>query len=224
MGPLVFAVARRRPPDARQGYPWGQLGVGPHPPAPLAVPLALRAGPPPWEASFAVAFLQWANQHRWLPGQGHVTYVELALDFEAHANGPSQPPATTGCGGVTLLLRTKGQVLKMALDALQPHEQVGGLPKELWVAKSLLPLGASGVWGGRRACCSRALPSGCFKCTAGSCGRGAWLGQERDSRICSYYITSHRRGRGRSHCGPFSACRAGRCSATGKGPAKEARA
>ena len=33
-GPSVFAIARRRPLDARQGYPWGQLGAGPHPPAP----------------------------------------------------------------------------------------------------------------------------------------------------------------------------------------------
>ena len=59
-GPSVFAIARRRPPDARRGYPWGQLGAGPHRPAPPAAPLALRAGPPPgwpWEASFAVALL-----------------------------------------------------------------------------------------------------------------------------------------------------------------------
>ena len=63
-GPSVFAIARRRPPDARRGYPWGKLGAGPHPPAPPMVPLALRGGPPPgwpWEASFAMALLQWAS-------------------------------------------------------------------------------------------------------------------------------------------------------------------
>ena len=101
-GPLVFAIARRHPPDARRGYPWGQLGAGPHPPAPPSAPLALRAGPPPgwpWEASFAMALLQWASRLRWLPGQGHVTYVELALDFEATRSGHSWPPAITGCGG-----------------------------------------------------------------------------------------------------------------------------
>ena len=145
-GPSVFAIARRRPPAARRGYPWGQLGAGPHRPAPPAAPLALRAGPPPgwpWEASFAVALLQWAGQLRWLPGQGHVTYVELALDFEAYAERALPAPSDHRLRGVTLPLRTRGQVLKMALDALQPHLQAGDLMqgKEVWMAKSLLPLG-----------------------------------------------------------------------------------
>ena len=145
-GPSVFAIARKRPPDARRGYPWGQLGAGPHPPAPPVAPLAMRAGPPPgWprEASFAVALLQWASQLRWLPGQGHVTYVELALDFEAHAGRALPAPSDHRLWGVTLPLRTRGQVLKMALDALQPHLQAGDLlqGKEVWTAKSLLPLG-----------------------------------------------------------------------------------
>ena len=145
-GPSVFAIARRRPPDARRGYPWGQLGAVPHPPAPPAAPLALRAGPPPgwpWEASFAMALLQWASRLRWLPGQGHVTYVELALDFEAHAARALPAPSDHRLRGVTLPLRTRGQVLKMALDALQPHLQAGDLlqGKEVWMAKSLLPLG-----------------------------------------------------------------------------------
>ena len=84
-GPSVFAIARRCPPDACRGYPWGQLGAGPYPPAPPTSPLHLRASPPPgwpWEASFAMALLQWANRLQWLPGRGHVTYVELPLDFE----------------------------------------------------------------------------------------------------------------------------------------------
>ena len=59
-GPSVFAITRRHPPDARRGYPWGQLGPSPHPPAPPKALLSLRAGPPPgwpWEASFAMALL-----------------------------------------------------------------------------------------------------------------------------------------------------------------------
>ena len=39
-GPSVFAIARRCPPDARPGYPWGQQGAGPHLPAPPTAPLA----------------------------------------------------------------------------------------------------------------------------------------------------------------------------------------
>ena len=145
-GPSVFAVARRRPPDARRGYPWGQLGAGPHLPAPPAVLLALRAGPPPgwpWEASFAEALLLQASQLRWLPGQGHVTYVELAVDLEAHAERALSAHSDHKLRAVTLPLRARGQVLKRALDALQPHVQAGELlqGKEVWMAKSLLPLG-----------------------------------------------------------------------------------
>ena len=90
-----------------------------------------------------MALLQWASRLRWLPGQGHMTYVELALDFEAHAERALPAPSNHRLQGVTLPLRTRGQVLKMALDALQPHLQAGDLlqGKEVWMAKSLLPLG-----------------------------------------------------------------------------------
>ena len=90
-----------------------------------------------------MALLQWASRLRWLPGQGHVTYVELALDFEAHAARALPAPSDHRLRGVTLPLRTRGQVLKMALDALQPHLQAGDLlqGKEVWMTKSLLPLG-----------------------------------------------------------------------------------
>ena len=70
-------------------------------------------------------------------------YVELALDFEAHAERALPAPSDHRLRGVTLPLRTWGQVLKMALDALQPHLQAGDplQGKEVWMAKSLLPLG-----------------------------------------------------------------------------------
>ena len=72
-----------------------------------------------------------------------MTFVEVALDFEAHAEWALQAPSDHRLRGVTLPLCTRGQVLKGALDALQPHVQAGGLlrGKELWMAKSLPPLG-----------------------------------------------------------------------------------
>ena len=145
-GPSVYAIARRRPPDAHRGYFWGQPGPGPHPPAPAAAPLALRASPPrrwPWGASFAMALLHWASRQRWLPGQGHVTYVELALDFEAHAERALPAPIAHRIRGLALPLRSRGQLLKFALDVLQPHLQAADLleGKVVWMAKSLLPLG-----------------------------------------------------------------------------------
>ena len=118
-GTSVFAIARRRPPDARRGYPWGQLGASLYPPAPPTAPLALRAGPPPgWpsEASFTMALLWWVSRLWWLPRQGHVTYVEL--DFEGHVERSVPAPTDHRLRGVTLPLRTRGQVLRMALHVL----------------------------------------------------------------------------------------------------------
>ena len=56
-----------------------------------------------------------------------MTYVELALDLEAHAERALPALGDHRVRGVTLLLRTRGQVLKMALDALQPHLHAGNL-------------------------------------------------------------------------------------------------
>ena len=145
-GPSAFDIWRRCPPDARRRYPCGQLGAGPRPPAPPTALLAMRASSPPgrpWEASFAVALLQWASRLRWLPRQGNVTYVELALDFEAHAERALPGPIDHRLRGVTLPLCTRGQVLKIARDALQPHLQARDLlpGQEVWMAKPLLPLG-----------------------------------------------------------------------------------
>ena len=69
--------------------------------------------------------------------------MELALDFEAHEERALPAPSDHRLHGVTLPLRTTGQMLTMALDALQPHLQAGDLlqGKEVWMAKSLLPLG-----------------------------------------------------------------------------------
>ena len=72
-----------------------------------------------------------------------MTYVELALDSEAHAERALPAPSDQQLRGVTLPLRTKGQVLKMALDALLAHLQAGDLlrGKEVWMAKALIPPG-----------------------------------------------------------------------------------
>ena len=176
-----------------------------------------------------MALLQWASQLRWLPRQGHVTYVEVALDFEAHAERALPAPSDHRLRGVTLPLRTTGRVLKMALDALQPHLQAGDLlqGKEVWMAKSLLPLGALGVWGGRRAHCSRARTPCCSKCaswrrTAARYGCGAWRGRKRGGRMCSYYPPG--RTRAAAHAAlsalaaPASAARPARGRRRGRGP------
>ena len=79
-----------------------------------------------------------------------MTYVELALDLKAHAERALPALSDHRPRGDTPALRSKGRVLKMALDALQPHVQVAGvLPgKELWIAKFLVPLGLLVCWAG----------------------------------------------------------------------------
>ena len=90
-----------------------------------------------------VALVLWAGQLKWMPGQGHVTYVELALDLQAHAEQALPAPSDHKLRAVTLPLRARGHMLKRALDALQPHLQAVELlqGKEVWMAKSILPLG-----------------------------------------------------------------------------------
>ena len=141
-----------------------------------------------------MALLQWASRLRWLPGQGHVTYMELAQDFEAHAEQALRAPSDHRLRGVTLPLRTRGEVLKMALDALQPHLQARDLLHGKGVCMDgQIPLAAGGLqvcWRGRCAHCSRARTPCCSKCaswrrTAARYGRGAWRDREQGSRMCS---------------------------------------
>ena len=100
----VFGPARGRAPDARAAYPWHQLGAGPLPMPPARPPLDAPEGLPPhwpWEATFLHALLRWAGALLWLPGQGQVTYVELALDFEERAGRALQRLQGTSWRGVS---------------------------------------------------------------------------------------------------------------------------
>ena len=61
------------------------------------------------------------------------------MDFEAHVERALPAPSDHRLRGAMLSLRTWGQVLKMAQDALQVGDLLHG--KEVWMAKFLLPLG-----------------------------------------------------------------------------------
>ena len=146
----VFGPARGRAPDARAAYPWHQLGAGPLPRPPARPPLDAPAGLPPqwpWEATFLHALLRWAGALLWLPGQGQVTYAELALDFEEHAGRAL--PAAPGhrLAGRVLPLRERAHVLKLALDKTQQFLRAGEL-----LGGQLRPL------------CNALVPFGGYKC------------------------------------------------------------
>ena len=97
--------------------------------------------------------LQWAGHLRWLPGQGHVIFVEMALDFEAHTERALPAPSDHQLQGVTLPLGIRRPVPYMAVDALHLHLQVRDIlqGKEVWMAKSVLPVGGL-RFVGRAAC------------------------------------------------------------------------
>ena len=97
----------------------------------------------PWEATFLHALLWSAGALLWLPGQGQVKYVELALDFEEHA--ARALPAAPGhkLAGRVLPPRERAHVLKLALDRTQQFlraaELLGGQLRPL--CNALVPLG-----------------------------------------------------------------------------------
>ena len=146
-----------------------------------------------------------------------MTYVELALDFEAHAEQALLAPSDHRLRGVMLPLRTRGQVLKMALDALQPDLQARDLlqGKEVWMAKSLLLLG--GFKCVKRVVCPLFARPDAMVFLMRQPEAHCCALRTRGGKTCSYWITSPRQDQGCSPCGPFSACRAGGCNATGKG-------
>ena len=172
----VFGPARGRAPDTRAAYPWHQLGAGPLPMPPARPPLDAPAGLPPqwpWEATFLHALLRWARALLWLPGQGHVTYVELALDFEEHAGRALPTAPGHKLAGRVLPLRERAHVLKLALDKTQQFLRAGEL-----LGGQLRPL------------CNALVPFGGYKCT----GR-----TERPVFACRQALQEHMR-RLEVHC------------------------
>ena len=86
---------------------------------PARHPLEGLAGLPPhwkWEATFLHALLWWGATLLWLPGQGQVLYVELALDFREHAGRAIPAALGQELAGRVLPLCESAHVLKLALD------------------------------------------------------------------------------------------------------------
>ena len=139
--PPLFAS---RPPS--RGYPMREL-VGPLP-RPEPLPIAVRNMAPSewgWERAFLVDLLLWLAQLQWMPpGAGQVTFIELALDFEATAGRALPPTPQSSLQGVPLSLHERARVLRVALVALKKHS--AGPPPFPGVfvnrAFSLVPLGA----------------------------------------------------------------------------------
>ena len=97
-----------------------------------------------WPSRFQDDLLTWWTQLQWIEAPGQVTFMELALDFEAWAKRPILPPNESRLaaqGGMPLAERSR--LLRMAISALhtvicETHE----IPKVIKKSNSLVPLGS----------------------------------------------------------------------------------
>ena len=132
-------------------YPFNQL-VGPlprklPPTTTFREPMTLQWK---WSDRFSFNLTEWLAELQWIDAPGQVTFLELALDFEAFSRRPipPTPEAKYERTGV-LQLAERGKVLRMALAALQELATTGeSVPaKAVKKCKSLIPLGGPHVIG-----------------------------------------------------------------------------
>ena len=98
----------------------------------------------------------WLQHPGWLPadgtppqGHGHVSFMELALDFETHAGRPLPPTPQSRFAGTELSLQEKGRVVRLAVTLMgKAAGRKSILPARIANhCRSLVPLGACPVVG-----------------------------------------------------------------------------
>ena len=157
---LLFPIQARKVPW--EEYPWYQL----QPPTPRAQRTSLPAVGAlsrdwKWSTDFLTAMVAWLQDLEWLPaddtlpqGHGHVSFMELALDFETHAGRPLPPTPQSTFTGTELSPKEKGRVMRLAVTLMGKAagwESI--LPARITNhRRSLVPLGVGPVVGvkGRR--------------------------------------------------------------------------
>ena len=78
-----------------------------------------------WGTDFLPAMVAWLQDLEWLPaddtlpqGHGHVSFMELALDFETHAGRTLPPTVQSTFTGTELSLQEKGRVMCLAVTLM----------------------------------------------------------------------------------------------------------
>ena len=84
-----------------------------------------------WGNDFLPAMSSWLQDLEWLPvddtlpqGHGHVSFMELALDFETHAGKPLPPTPQFRFAGTELSLEEKGKVVRLAVTLMGKRQGV----------------------------------------------------------------------------------------------------
>ena len=102
-----------------------------------------------WPEPFRLNLLRWLNSLQWIPGPGEVTFLELAMDYEAWTGscipgGPQWDETDKG----PMPPSEKGQVLRVAMAVADRHKAggtvcPGGMIQQ---SKSLVALGEWHRW------------------------------------------------------------------------------
>ena len=156
LSPLLFDGPRRAPP--RHPSPFRDL-VGPLPLTEAGAQGLVLGAPTtttwPWEPSFLDSLREWLTALRWPaaaatgPGDGTVTYLELALDYESHAGRalPAAPQARLR--GTHLPLQERARVLRLAMAKMQALATSGRLHPAQGTARSpvIIPIGGPALVG-----------------------------------------------------------------------------
>ena len=111
--PVLFPPRKRPPMGATSDYPFGELTVV-LPNSALAFSAAISTLSPQiwgWELSFRDALLIWLRALRWQAAQGCVTFLELALDFEAYTKRTLPSTPNSRLVGQKLPLQERARVL-----------------------------------------------------------------------------------------------------------------
>ena len=80
-----------------------------------------------WESAFQVVLFSWLRDLQWMPGKGSVTFIELALDFEAHSGRVMPAAPSAELESTVLSLQERARVLRTALVVLQMNLKSGTL-------------------------------------------------------------------------------------------------
>ena len=101
----------------------------------------------PWETQFLTDLLKWLAALVWADQVGTVSFLELAMDFEAHAKRALPAAPQAAFRGMALPLQERAQVLRLVPSTLGKLVKTGSLNPARVVTHIPCPLAKGGGQG-----------------------------------------------------------------------------